>query len=170
VGHQIADESIRTMLDLEVPNLHERDLDRVIAYGHTWSPRLELTPPIPMLHGHAVAIDMALSLTLAAERNYISAHDRDRVLTLMSRLGLALDSPYLTPALLHTATESILQTRDGCLRAAMPRPLGSCAFVNDLSPAELEHGLARHKQLCARLPRAGDGIDMFTAQPAEQAA
>src|ERR1700761_5793493 len=61
VGRELADEAIRSMLDLEVPNLHERDLDRVIAYGHTWSPTLELSPAVPMLHGHAVNIDMALS-------------------------------------------------------------------------------------------------------------
>ena len=41
----VTHEAIRSMLDLEVPNLHELDLDRVIAYGHTWSPTLELTVP-----------------------------------------------------------------------------------------------------------------------------
>ena len=48
------------MLELEVPNLQELDLDRVIAFGHTWSPTLELTPELPFFHGHAIAIDMAL--------------------------------------------------------------------------------------------------------------
>jgi 3-dehydroquinate synthetase len=170
VGARVTDGAIRTMLDLEVPNLHELDLDRVIAYGHTWSPKLELTPEIPMLHGHAVNIDMALSLTLAAERGYISGADRDRVLALMSRLGLAVDSPYLTLEMLHAAGEAITETRDGQLRAAMPRPLGACQFVNHLSPTELEWGLVRHRQLCRELPRGGDGVDMFVAQPAGQPA
>jgi 3-dehydroquinate synthetase len=166
LGHQVTDQAIRTMLDLEVPNLHELDLDREIAYGHTWSPTLELTPERPMLHGHAVSIDMALSVTLAAERGYISIVARDRVLELMSRLGLAVDSPYLTPALLHEATAAIVQTRDGLLRAAVPRPLGTCHFINDLSPTELETGLALHKRLCRELPRGGDGVEMFIEQPA----
>jgi hypothetical protein len=30
------------MLKLETPNLHEIGLDRVIAYGHTWSPLHEV--------------------------------------------------------------------------------------------------------------------------------
>jgi len=170
IGHQVTDQSIRTMLDLEVPNLHELDLDRAIAYGHTWSPTLELTPEVPMLHGHAVSIDMALSVTLADERGYISSAERDRVLALIGRLGLAVDSPYLTPALLHEATEAIIQTRDGLLRAAVPRPLGTCHFINDLSRGELESGLALHKQLCADLPRGGDGVDVFIEQPAGLAA
>jgi 3-dehydroquinate synthetase len=163
IGHRLTYDAIGTMLDLEVPNLHELDLDRAIAYGHTWSPTLELVPETPMLHGHAVSVDMALSATLAAERGYISPADRDRILALMSRLGLAIDSPYLTPELLHEATRSIVQTRDGRLRAAVPRPIGTCFFVNDLSPAELERAHDVHRTLCAAYPRSGDGVDMFTA-------
>ncbi len=163
VAHEVTHEAIRSMLELEVPNLHELDLDRVIAYGHTWSPTLELTPEIPMLHGHAVTIDMAYSVTLAAQRGYIAGVDRDRVLGLMSRLGLAIDSPYLTPGLLRAATEAIIQTRDGLLRAAVPRPIGQCAFINDATIDELERALWTHRELCRRFPRNGDGEDMFLA-------
>ena len=163
LGHRLTYDAIETMLDLEVPNLHELNLDREIAYGHTWSPTLELAPETPMLHGHAVSVDMALSATLAAEREYISVVDRDRIHALMSRLGLAIDSPYLTADLLQEATKSITQTRDGLLRAAVPRPIGTCFFVNDLSAEELERGLAIHKALCETYPRAGDGEDMFIA-------
>ena len=87
------------MLDLEVPNLHELDLDRVIAFGHTWSPTLELRPDQPFFHGHAVNIDMALSTTIAERRGYLSESERDRIFWLMSRVGLALDTPYLTEEL-----------------------------------------------------------------------
>ena len=164
---QIADEvthgAIETMLRLEVPNLHELNLDRVIAYGHTWSPVLELSPEQPFFHGHAIAIDMALSATLALHRGYIPESERDRLFWLMSRLGLALDSPELTPELLARATEAIVQTRHGRLRAAMPRPLGQCFFVNDLSAQELEDGLGHHREAVTRYPRAGRGLDMFTS-------
>jgi 3-dehydroquinate synthetase len=149
-----------------VPNLHELDLDRVIAYGHTWSPTLELAPETPMLHGHGVNVDMALSATLAQRRGYISVEDRDRILALMSRLGLALDSPYLTPELLHAATESIIQTRDGLLRAAVPRPIGQCAFINDATAEELEATLVAHRELCGDYPRGGEGEDVFVSASA----
>ncbi|MDQ2894644.1 MAG: sedoheptulose 7-phosphate cyclase [Actinomycetota bacterium] len=163
VAHELTHEAIRSMLELEVPNLHELDLDRVIAYGHTWSPTLELTPEVPMLHGHAVTVDMAYSVTLAEQRGYISATERDRVLGVMTRLGLAVDSPYLTPELMHAATDSIVRTRDGLLRAPVPQPIGACAFVNDTTPDELERVLRAHHALCRELPRGGDGEDMFIA-------
>ena len=160
-------ESIKTMIELETPNLHEIDLDRVIAYGHTWSPTLELAPNVPIFHGHAVNIDMAFSATLAAKRGYISTQDRDRILGLMSRIGLALDHPLLEGDLLWQATESIMQTRDGKLRAAMPKPIGTCFFVNDLTREELNAALAEHKQLCATYPRGGDGVDAYMVQEPE---
>ena len=165
LAHDVTYDAIRTMLELEVPNLHELDLDRAIAYGHTWSPTLELAPDVPMLHGHAVTVDMALSATLAARRGYITDADRDRILDLMSRLGLAIDSQYLTPELLAEATRSIVQTRDGLLRAAVPRPIGTTFFVNDLAPDELGEVLAQHRALCTARPRRGDGEAAYVTSP-----
>jgi 3-dehydroquinate synthetase len=166
VAEEVNVNAIRTMLDLEVPNLHELDLDRVIAFGHTWSPILELAPDPPMLHGHGVCVDMAFSTTLAERRGYISGEERERVLSLMSRLGLAIDSPYLTADLLAEATESIMKTRDGKLRAAVPHPIGSCLFVNDAGLEELVATLEVHRALCTAFPRAGAGEEMYTTSEA----
>jgi demethyl-4-deoxygadusol synthase len=166
IGEHLTRQAIATMLELEAPNLHEIDLDRVIAFGHTWSPTLELTPPEPFFHGHAINIDMALSTTLAEQRGHISVAERDRVLGVMSELGLALDSEHLTPELLSVATAAILKTRDGMLRAAVPAPIGSCLFLNDVTTEELAEALVLHRKLCMGYPRGGDGVDMFTSTTA----
>merc|ERR1719324_423481 len=55
---------IHEMLKLETPNLHEIMLDRVIAYGHTWSPLHELVPDPPLRHGHAISIEKATQAIL----------------------------------------------------------------------------------------------------------
>lgn len=169
VGHQITHNAIDTMLELEVPNLWERELDRVIAYGHTWSPTLELTPLVPFFHGHAISVDMAYSATLAAERGYVSTGDRDRILSLFSRCGLTIYSPLLTPEVLRRGTDAIVQTRNGLLRAAMPAPIGECTFVSDLTVEEMEAGLEIHAKICSEFPRGGAGIDAFVdlKMPAE---
>jgi 3-dehydroquinate synthase len=161
VAHRVTYEAIKTMLELETPNLHELDLDRVIAYGHTWSPTIELAPHSPIFHGHAVNIDMALSATIAAKRGYITTQERDRILGLMSRLGLALDHPVMDIDILWRATEAIKSTRDGLLRAAMPKPIGTCFFMNDLSREELDEALREHRSLCASYPFAGEGVDIY---------
>ncbi|WP_209020561.1 sedoheptulose 7-phosphate cyclase [Nocardioides sp. 1609] len=163
VADRITYDAIHTMLELEVPNLHELDLDRVIAYGHTWSPTLELTPDPPLFHGHAISVDMAFSATLSERLGFISTTERDRVLGLLSAVGLAIDSPLFTPDLLERATPSIMQTRDGLLRAAVPAPIGTCHFVNDLTVADLVRTLVAHKEVCAAYPRGGEGVDQYTA-------
>ncbi|ACU38114.1 sedoheptulose 7-phosphate cyclase [Actinosynnema pretiosum subsp. pretiosum] len=159
-ARKVTHEAIGTMLALEAPNLRELDLDRAIAFGHTWSPALELAPETPYLHGHAISVDMALSCTIAERRGYLATSERDRIFWLLSKVGLSLDSPHLTPELLRAATESIVQTRDGLQRAAMPRPIGTCCFVNDLTESELLDGLAAHRELVARYPRGGAGEDV----------
>ncbi|MGF1489267.1 MAG: sedoheptulose 7-phosphate cyclase [Prochloraceae cyanobacterium] len=161
IGHQLTYKAIESMLELEVPNLHELDLDRVIAFGHTWSPTLELAPRVPMYHGHGVNIDMAFSTTIAAMRGYITKEERDRIHSLMSRIGLSLDHPFLEIDLVWDATESITLTRDGLQRAAVPKPIGTCHFINDLTREELEEAIAEHKRICADYPRAGEGVDTY---------
>jgi demethyl-4-deoxygadusol synthase len=170
IGQKVTYNAIKKMVELEAPNLHELDLDRVIAYGHTWSPTIELTPKIPLYHGHAVNIDMALSATIAAMRGYITAEDRDRILGTMNSIGLALDNPLLEIDLLWEASKAITQTRDGLLRAAVPKPIGTCFFINDLEKDELEEAVAEHKRLCADYPDAGLGTEVYLNEGSKEQA
>jgi len=158
---EISYKGIHTMLELETPNLHEIMLDRVIAFGHTWSPTLELTPKVPLRHGHAINIDMAFSTTMAWRRGYITKEERDRILNLMSRVGLSLDHELFEIDLLWKATVSIMQTHDGKMRCAVPKPIGECHFVNDFTREELEAGLKEHKELCKTFARNGDGVEAY---------
>ncbi|KAI9823821.1 MAG: hypothetical protein M1826_007642 [Phylliscum demangeonii] len=158
---QINWDGIHEMLKLETPNLHEIGLDRVIAYGHTWSPLHELVPETPLRHGHAIAIDMAYSATLANDRGLISDGEHRRILNLFSRAGLSMDHHQFDEPLLARATAAILKTRDGRLRAAVPHPIGSCTFLNDVSPAEMNAALRRHKALMKEYPRDGEGLEAY---------
>lgn len=152
---------IHVMLQLETPNLHELGLDRVIAYGHTWSPTLELAHDPPLRHGHAISVDMAYSATLAYVRGLIGADDHRRIMSLFSRAGLTMDHPMFDEVLLRRATDAILKTRDGKLRAAIPAPLGECIFLNDVTTCEMLRALEMHKEICKGYPRAGAGLDAY---------
>ncbi|CAF9904391.1 hypothetical protein IMSHALPRED_000020 [Imshaugia aleurites] len=158
---RINKEGIHEMLKLETPNLHEIGLDRVIAYGHTWSPMHELVPETPLRHGHAISIDMAYSATLANSRRLISDAEHRRILNLFSRAGLSMDHPQFDEEILDKGTAAILKTRDGKLRAAVPNPIGSCTFLNDVDAKELNAALRRHKELMKEYPRSGEGLDAF---------
>lgn len=158
---QINREAIHEMLKLETPNLHEIGLDRIIAYGHTWSPLHELVPQTPLRHGHAISIDMAYSATLANSRKLISDAEYRRLLNLFSRAGLSMDHHQFDEDILARATTAILKTRDGLLRAAVPSPIGSCVFLNDVSAEEMNEALQRHKEVMKEYPRNGEGLEAY---------
>lgn len=149
------------MLRLESPNLHEIGLDRVIAYGHTWSPMHELVPETPLRHGHAISIDMAYSATLANYLGLLSDEEHRRLLDLFSKAGLSIDHPQFDEKILDKGTTAILGTRDGKLRLAVPSPLGKCVFINDYTLEQLNAALAKHKQLVKEYPRQGAGLEAY---------
>ncbi|KAK1924572.1 hypothetical protein DB88DRAFT_451721 [Papiliotrema laurentii] len=161
-GTEICHRGIETMLELESPNLHELGLDRVIAFGHTWSPTLELTPRIPLRHGHAITIDMAYSITLAHSRKLISDAQRDEWFTLVSSVGLSMDHDLFDEELIANATEAIKKTRDGKQRFAVPDgEFGKCLFLNDVPIEELQSVLRVHKEFVKARFGSGDGKEAY---------
>ena len=121
----------------------------------------ELVPETPLRHGHAISIDMAYSATLANSRKLISDAEHRRILSLFSRAGLSMDHPLFDENILDKGTAAILKTRDGKLRAAVPNPIGTCKFLNDVDAKELNAALLRHKKLMREYPRNGEGIEAY---------
>ena len=121
----------------------------------------ELVPETPLRHGHAISIDMAYSATLANSRQLISDAEHRRILNLFSRAGLSMDHPQFNEEILDKGTAAILKTRDGKLRAAVPNPIGTCTFLNDVDATELNAALRRHKDLMKEYPRNGEGLEAY---------
>lgn len=94
-------------------------------------------------------------------RGQLSDTEYRRVLNLFSRAGLSMDHAQFDEEILEKGTKAILKTRDGKLRAAIPSPLGSCVFLNDVSYEELVKALHLHKQVMKEYPRQGEGIEAF---------
>lgn len=104
---------------------------------------------------------MCYSATLANIQGYMSEAEMNRLHTLFSRCGLSMDHPQFDEDILDKGTQAILKTRDGKLRAAVPNPLGSCAFINDISKEELAAALRKHKELMKNYPRNGEGLEAY---------
>ena len=121
----------------------------------------ELLPETPLRHGHAISIDMAYSATLANMRGLLNDTEHRRILNLFSRAGLSMDHHLFNEEVLDKGTQAILKTRDNKLRAAVPSPLGSCVFINDIGTKELNAALRRHKELMKEYPRNGEGIEAY---------
>lgn len=104
---------------------------------------------------------MAYSATLANIRGLLSDEEHKRLLNLFSRAGLSMDHEMFDEEMLQKATAAILKTRDGLLRAAVPNPIGTCVFLNDVPAEEMNRALQKHKEIMKGYPRQGAGLDAF---------
>jgi 2-epi-5-epi-valiolone synthase len=137
VGMDVLDRAIAGMLDELSGNLWETTLERLVDFGHAISPAIELLALPELLHGEAVAIDMALFTTVSCRRGLLSAADRDRVLDLLRSIGLPVTHDLLEPSVLRDALAEVTRHRGGRQRLPLPTSIGSACFVNDVTESEL---------------------------------
>jgi 3-dehydroquinate synthase len=90
-----------------------------------------------LLHGEAVAIDMALSLVLAAQRDLITPLELHRALSLLEACELPTHHPQCSEDLLMTGLADTTSHRDGLQRLPLSRGLGGSVFINDLTRTEV---------------------------------
>lgn len=138
---EIISRAIDGMLEELEPNLWEANLERCVDYGHTFSPSLELRADPPILHGEAVAIDMALCLAIAKQRLLLSEADARRALRLIDMVGLPTTHPVFEGALLEKALGDAVKHRDGAQRVPLTKGLGHTVFANDITPDALRNAL-----------------------------
>merc|ERR1719454_356628 len=142
----------------EYGNLWETHQCRPHAYGHTWSPGYELLSG--MLHGHAVATCMGFGAYLACKEGFIPEEEMKRIHNLISEMELTLYHPIMDDsAKVWKAHLAMVEKRGGNLCAPVPKPLGRCGYINDISREQLNMRLIEYKALCAAYPRGGMGIE-----------
>ncbi|WP_237387564.1 sedoheptulose 7-phosphate cyclase [Xenorhabdus sp. Sc-CR9] len=137
VHQEIFERAIDSMLQELEPNLWEDNLERIVDYGHTFSPSLELKSNTPLLHGEAVAVDMALCIALSFSRGLITKWDAERCIRLIQRSNLPIHSSIFTLSMLEEALDDTLKHRDGFQRVPLMNAIGSAIFCNDLTRNDL---------------------------------
>ncbi|MEU3626375.1 2-epi-5-epi-valiolone synthase [Amycolatopsis coloradensis] len=137
VAREVFSRAVGGMLEELEPNLWEKQLERLVDYGHSFSPTLEMRALPALLHGEAVTVDMALTTVLAEGRGLVSTSDRERIIGLMRRLRLPVWHPLLEPGLLEPALRETTRHRDGLQRMPIPVGIGGACFLHDLTVAEL---------------------------------
>ncbi|MEU3855364.1 sedoheptulose 7-phosphate cyclase [Streptomyces sp. NPDC029554] len=150
--------AVEGMLEELQPNLWEHQLRRLVDFGHSFSPTVEMAALPELLHGEAVSIDMALSSVLAHHRGLLTAAELDRVLDVMHLLRLPVLHPVCTPDLMRVALADTVKHRDGWQHLPLPHGIGDAVFVNDLTQQEVEAALvtlAERDQAQQRRARCG---------------
>ena len=143
----------------EYGNLWETHQCRPHAYGHTWSPGYEL--PSGMLHGHAVGTCMGYGAYLARLEGFITESEQMRIMQLISDMELSLWHDIMeNHDLIESASKKVIEKRGGNLCAPVPKQIGNCGYINNLSKEKLDSTLDSYKSICSKFPRAGKGIDV----------
>lgn len=125
------------MIDELEPNLWEENLERLVDYGHTFSPIIEMRALPELLHGEAVAIDMAISMVISWKRGFITRETMLRVINLIRSFNLPVYNPVCTAELLYEALEDTTRHRDGLQRTPLTTSIGQADFFNDLTKDEI---------------------------------
>lgn len=139
--------AVQGMLEELEPNLWEHNLNRLMDFGHSLSPTIEMESLPHLLHGEAVSIDMAFSLVLANKRGLLTISARDRVLNLMKTLDLPIIHESCDPATLYQALQDTIKHRDGLQRLPLPIGIGSARFFNDISFQEVVEAFLELQEL-----------------------
>lgn len=139
--------SIQSMLEELEKNLWEKDLERLVDFGHTFSPTIEMEALPELLHGEAVAIDMAICVVIAHGRGFLSDDEMNRVFNVYKALALPTYHDSCTFSLLHEALEDATSHRNGKQRVPLPKGIGNGIFVHDITNQEIEDAVNFLKEM-----------------------
>lgn len=148
VADEVIGRAIAGMAEELEPNLWEKDLQRSVDYGHSFSPLVEMRALPELLHGEAVAMDCVFSAIVAENRGLITTADFERIVAVARGLGLAPSHPLFTDAdLVLEGLADTVRHRDGRQNLPMLTAIGEVCFLNDVSEAEVEQACARMVEL-----------------------
>jgi caffeoyl-CoA O-methyltransferase len=103
---------------------------------------------------------MGFGAYLACKEGFIPEEEMQRIHKLISEMELTLYHPIMDDsAKVWKAHLAMVEKRGGNLCAPVPKPLGRCGYINDVSREQLNERLVEYKALCAAYPRAGLGVE-----------
>jgi 3-dehydroquinate synthase len=143
--------SIETMLEELAPNLWEHSLDRLVDFGHAVGQELEmraLGTENELMHGEAVAVDMAYFTVLSCVLGNITAEDRDTILQMLRTCELPVYSPVFSRKFFREAMVDRVANSMG-QRLPLPVGIGQARMFNDVSDENFEKAFVQWQQLCA---------------------
>ena len=139
----IADEIISLSIDDMIvelePNLWEKNLKRLVDFGHSFSPLLEMnsledSAVKSLTHGEAVALDVIFSCCLGVHRGHMDRDQLDRVVKMARRMKLPVFHSYFTDdILLWEALQDTTKHRNGDQNLPIPMRIGHSFFLNDVT-------------------------------------
>jgi 3-dehydroquinate synthetase len=146
-AREVLQRSIWSMLDELRRNPYEdQTYERLVDFGHTFSPGLEAALDFGIHHGEAVAIDLALSATIASCLGLLGHEAWEDILGALEGAGLPIRSPRLDLELCRAALTEACRHRGGSINLVVPTAVGQATFLRrreELADGVLAEALER---------------------------
>lgn len=138
LGRECMHRAIAGMAEELQKNLWETDLRRIVDYGHTFSPAVEMHALPELLHGEAVAMGCNFGAVLSAGRNLLPYEQLERIVRTTRNLGLQPSHPLFgDPEFLNDALVDTIRHRDNHQYITLPKDIGVTTFVDDVTAEEI---------------------------------
>lgn len=122
----IAGENCRIKYEVVMKDEREAGLRECLNLGHTVGRAIETVSDYRLLHGEAVAIGLSAETMLAQHMGYMTAGEREEVLSLLQRAGLPVTIPdYIDREALVRKLYTDKKVKNGQLRFVVQRGIGS---------------------------------------------
>ena len=96
---------------------------------------------------------MGYGAYLSHLEGWISKDEMDRVLKLISKMELSLWHPIMDDVeLVYASQVNIIDKRGGSLCAPVPKTLGKCGYIQEMSKERFIETMAEYKKICATYP------------------
>jgi 3-dehydroquinate synthase len=121
-------------------NLYELDsYQRYVDFGHSFSPHIESATEYEVSHGEAVAIDIALSAVISAQRSILPWPTCDLIVNTLNSAGLRVTVPAQVDTLrLYESLAAVVAHRAGALNLVIPVGIGAVTYVEHWRELSLE--------------------------------
>ena len=153
-NHQVADRvidlSIHDMIKELENNLWEKNLKRLVDFGHSFSPIIEMRTVgtnNELTHGQAVTLDVLFSCIISYQRKLLSFDDLKRVYSVAKSIKLPIYHEYFSNiAFLVEALNDTVKHRNGDQNLPIPTNIGEGIFINDLTKQEIQDAIKLYEK------------------------
>lgn len=131
---EVVRRSIAAKLTLLAHDPFERDLRRVLNFGHSIGHALESSTGYRTYrHGEAISVGLAVATEISAQEKICTQDTRDKIIGALHRLALPTVVPDVLTASVWHNVELIKRVRNGSLNFVVPAEIGDPRILDDLS-------------------------------------
>ncbi len=134
-------------------NLWEKNLERYVDFGHSFSPIPEIRSltddnVASLTHGQAVTLDVIFSSIISYLRGMLSKKNVLSVMETARNLNLPTTHPYfMNSDILMEALSDTVKHRNGNQNLPIPKNIGNSIFINDLTYENIRETVQMMKSL-----------------------